>query len=242
MNSEQVESGVWRLGTMWANFYVVADGDAAILVGAGYPRYYGQLESLLGSRELPVTRIEAAIVTHHHVDHAGTGEEVRSKLGATILVHPADAARVRGEHKSHPPQGFYRSSWRLNMIRYLAHTVRAGGASYRAVHEYEPLTDRETLDLPGRPRIIFTPGHTAGHCSVLLEDRGVLFAGDAMVNFDYPSGRRGVALHRFNEDRAQALESLARLEDVEAETVLFGHGDPWRGGARRAVELAREAR
>jgi glyoxylase-like metal-dependent hydrolase (beta-lactamase superfamily II) len=143
---------------------MVADGDAAILVDAGYPRYYGQLERLLGRRELPVLRIEAAIVTHHHVDHAGTGEEVRSNLGARILVHPADAARVSGEQKSHPPQGFYRSAWRLNMIRYLVHTVRAGGARYRRVREFERLADGEALDLPGRPRDL----HAGPHCRALF--------------------------------------------------------------------------
>jgi glyoxylase-like metal-dependent hydrolase (beta-lactamase superfamily II) len=74
---------------------------------------------------------------------------------------------------------------------------------------------------------------------VLVENRSVLLAGDAMVNFDYASGESGLRQHRFNEDRAQALASLTRLEELDAEIVLFGHGDPWSEGARRAVELVR---
>jgi hypothetical protein len=62
-----------------------------------------------------------------------------------------------------------------------------------------------------------------------------------LVTFDYASGRRGLALHRFNEDRRAAQQSLARLEAVEAEVVLFGHGDPWTGGTQRAVEIARSS-
>jgi hypothetical protein len=46
---------------------------------------------------------------------------------------------------------------------------------------------------------------------VLLEERGVLFSGDPMVNFDYATGERGVKLHRFNEDRDGAMASLERL-------------------------------
>ena len=125
------------------------------------------------------------------------------------------------------------------MARYLAHTVAAGGARYRPVERIEPLSDDTVLDVPGRPRVIPTPGHTAGHCSVSLADRGVLFAADAMVNFDYASGESGLRQHRFNEDRAQARASLARLDDLDAGTVLFGHGDPWLEGSRRALELVR---
>jgi glyoxylase-like metal-dependent hydrolase (beta-lactamase superfamily II) len=127
------------------------------------------------------------------------------------------------------------------MIAYLLHTVVAGGAKYRPVQHVEVVSGDQTLNLPGQPRIIQTPGHTPGHYSVLLEERGVLFTGDALVNFDFPSGRRGVALHRFNEDRERALESLKGLEGTDADVVLFGHGDPWRGGIRKAVETAREA-
>lgn len=105
----------------------------------------------------------------------------------------------------------------------------------------ERLGDDQTLDLPGRPRVVSIPGHTAGHCSVSLADRGVLFTGDALVNFDYASGRQGVRPHRFNEDRPRAIDSLGRLEALEAETLLFGHGDPWHHGTARAVQLAREA-
>jgi glyoxylase-like metal-dependent hydrolase (beta-lactamase superfamily II) len=116
---------------------------------------------------------------------------------------------------------------------------RAGGAGYHPVARLELLSEDRALQLPGRPGVMQTPGHTAGHCSVVLAEREVLFSGDAMVNFDYASGRRGPALHRFNEDRLAAQHSLARLESVEAEVILFGHGDPWTGGTQRAAEIAR---
>jgi glyoxylase-like metal-dependent hydrolase (beta-lactamase superfamily II) len=126
------------------------------------------------------------------------------------------------------------------MIAYLLHSARTGGARYRPVGTIKSLVEGGPLDLPGRPRVVRTPGHTAGHCSVFLEDRGVLFAGDAMVNFDYASGARGLKLHRFNEDRDQAMASLERLDGLEAEVALFGHGDPWRGGLAPALAIVRE--
>jgi glyoxylase-like metal-dependent hydrolase (beta-lactamase superfamily II) len=160
----------------------------------------------------------------------------RAGLYCTLAYGPARMTVAM----SHPPSGFYREAWRPSMIRYLAHTVVVGGARYRPVAEVEELGGDQVVDLPGRARVIETPGHTAGHYSVLLETRGVLFAGDAMVNFDYASGRTGLNLHRFNEHRAQACASLERVAELHAQLVLFGHGDPWDNGARSAVESALE--
>lgn len=235
----EVARGVYRLGTRWANFYLVVDGGEGLLVDSGYPGYLGQLEATVEDLGIGLHGIRAVIVTHHHVDHAGTAEAVRSRGGAAVFVGAEDAPTVRGEHPSHPPQGFWYQAWRPSMIDYLLHTGRARGARYQSVATVTTLDEDGPLDLPGQPRIIATPGHTAGHCSVLLEDRGVLFSGDAMINFDYASGDRGLSLHRFNEDREQAIASLGRLDDLEAEVIVFGHGDPWRGGVARALEIAR---
>jgi glyoxylase-like metal-dependent hydrolase (beta-lactamase superfamily II) len=240
MFAEEIASGVFRLGSRWVNFYLVVDGDEAILVDAGYPRYLGQLEEPVGGLASPIDAIRAVIVTHHHVDHAGTAEALRARSGATVFVHADDRSKVEGDVPSHPPEGFYREAWRPSMIRYLAHTVAFGGASYRAVTDTAPLTNGP-LDLPGRPQIIETPGHTAGHCSVLLPNLGLLLTGDAMVNFDYASGKVGIGLHRFNEDLERAQASLEQFAGLEAEMVLFGHGDPWTGGVNSAIERARDS-
>jgi glyoxylase-like metal-dependent hydrolase (beta-lactamase superfamily II) len=240
VKAAEVAEGVYRLGTKWANFYVVVEDAEAIVVDTGYPRYWSQLVDALNRLDVPLGGVRAVFVTHHHVDHAGCAERLRSETGATVFVGDGDAPKVSGAEPSHPPDGFYRSAWRASMIRYLAHTVRVGGARYRPVHA---LTDPDydlPLALPGQPEVIATPGHTAGHYSVVLRSRGVLFTGDALMNFDYASGRAGVKLHRFNEDRSVAEESLTRLEAVGAPVLLFGHGDPWTEGAEAAVATARE--
>jgi glyoxylase-like metal-dependent hydrolase (beta-lactamase superfamily II) len=44
----------------------------------------------------------------------------------------------------------------------------------------------------------------------------------------------------FNISSAQALESLSNLENLDADVVLFGHGEPWTDGPAAAVARARE--
>jgi glyoxylase-like metal-dependent hydrolase (beta-lactamase superfamily II) len=171
MRPPEVAAGVFRLGTKWVNFYLLVDQGEATLIDAGYPRYWSQITQALGELRLPQGAVSAVVVTHHHVDHVGTAER-RRRAGATVYVHAADAEIVRGERRSHVPHGFYRQSWRPSMARYLAHTVAAGGARYCPVAQVAAVSGDTELDVPGRPRVISTPGHTAGHCSVAVEDRG----------------------------------------------------------------------
>lgn len=235
----RVGAGIYMLGTKWVNFYLVTEGDEAILVDAGYSRYDSQLAELLSTLRLSMDAISAVFVTHHHVDHVGTAELARSH-GAQVFAHEEDVANISGRTASHPPSGFFRDSWRPVMLAYLLHTTIAGGASYSPVRTLTPVSDGQRFDLPGHPHVIATPGHTAGHYSVHLPDHGVLFAGDALMNFDYATGEEGPKLHRFNEDRAAAESSLEVLASLEATTVLFGHGDAWTAGLQRAVGHATE--
>ena len=161
MRPAEVAESVFRLGTKWVNFYLLVDQGEATLIDAGYPNYWSQVTKGLAALGLAPGAVSAVIVTHHHIDHVGTAEQCRRETGATVYVHEADAAIVGGERRSHVPPGFYRQSWRASMARYLAHTVAAGGARYRAVAQVEVLSDETVLDAPGRPRIIPTPGHTA---------------------------------------------------------------------------------
>jgi glyoxylase-like metal-dependent hydrolase (beta-lactamase superfamily II) len=237
----EIAEGVYRLGTRWINFYLVAEQGEFTLIDAGYPGYWKYLSAAIHAFGARPEAVRAVIVTHHHADHAGTAERLRSTAGSRVLVGEGDAWIVAGKYPSHASPGFYRqSSFRTSGIRFLAHSALAGGAKYRPVLSLEALKQDQTLDLPGRPRVIHTPGHTAGHYSVALPERGVLLAGDALATFDYVIGTRGIALHRLNDDRKIALASLDRLDAVDAEFVLPAHGEPWTGGSSRALEIARE--
>jgi glyoxylase-like metal-dependent hydrolase (beta-lactamase superfamily II) len=74
----------------------------------------------------------------------------------------ADGAYLRRGH-----------AWRL-----LGHLATAGLPKKLAA--VTTFRDGETLDVPGRPRVLHTPGHTAGHVCFWLEPQGVLVAGDLL--------------------------------------------------------------
>jgi glyoxylase-like metal-dependent hydrolase (beta-lactamase superfamily II) len=103
--------------------------------------------------------------------------------------------------------------------------------------------DGDVLDVPGQPAVVHAPGHTPGHRALLFAQHRALFAGDELCTWNPLTGRTGpqVMPSPFNVSTDRCFESLAALEQLDAETVLVGHGEPWREGSRAAVARAREA-
>jgi glyoxylase-like metal-dependent hydrolase (beta-lactamase superfamily II) len=84
--------------------------------------------------------------------------------------------------------------------------------------------------------VIETPGHTAGHISVLDEAAGILVAGDAM---NRTNGVLSGSNPSFTADAAAANESVRKLAGFEFEVVLFGHSNPiLKGGSAEVRDLA----
>ena len=96
--------------------------------------------------------------------------------------------------------------------------------------------------MPGRPRVIPTPGHSPGHVSFHLPEHGIVIAGDALCTYNVLTGARGPQTlpKAFAADSLQMLASLDALERIDAELLLFGHGEPWKEGSAAAVARARE--
>jgi glyoxylase-like metal-dependent hydrolase (beta-lactamase superfamily II) len=230
------------MGSWAINWYLVADDDGVTIVDCGASKYRSQLEPGLAQLGRTLDDVRAVILTHGDGDHigfAGKLQEQRSDL--PVLIHPADAeqARTAGNRK--------REAKFLPYLRYPA-TWKIIGAFARGgfpVKVPNPSTfeDGAVLDVPGKPGVIHAPGHSPGCVAFHFQGHDVLVAGDVLFNYNVLTGRVGpqISPSSFNTSSDQALDSLGRLEGVEAGTVVFGHGEPWTGGVAAAVAAARAA-
>lgn len=241
----QVAEGVHRLGHPLVNWYVIVDGGSATLIDTGLPADASQIEAELARIGISPARVEAVVLTHGHADHAGGAEQVRTTTPARVHVHHGDLALAGG----HPP---LRSVLKTPLLaRYLSRefvgTIRFfvghGQLRPKGVKVLSAFDDGQVLAVPGAPRVVHVPGHTSGSSALLLEARGVLFTGDALVTHDVYSGRRGPRLpaRASNADTDQAMESLTALSSLRARVLLPGHGEPWEGSPVDAVAAARAA-
>ena len=235
---DRIAEGVYRLGTSWVGWYLVVD-ETVTIVDCGFPGYHDQLPVALAQLGHSLDSVAAVVLTHYHPDHVGSAERIRIETGAKVYVPKEDAEGAR-TGKVPLPAGMISSTWRPRMLRYMLHAGRNGAGGNHAVSDFSTYGDGDLV--AGGLRAIHTPGHTAGHSSLLAEHLGVLFAGDALaaLSFFDPSAR-GPQLVPFNEDAGRALDSLSRLEPLSARVVAFGHGQPFRGKPADAVKAARGA-
>lgn len=243
MNGEELAEGVYGFETQGVvNWYLVEDEGRLAAIDAGLSSSWDEFTRWVKARGKRVSDLEAVVLTHAHVDHFGFAARARSEAGARIYAHREEAPLVKSPArplKSERLPVFYLQHAATR--RLMLELVKAGFRT-RGVSSFEEVDDGAVLDrVPGKPKMIFTPGHTQGHCAVHLPDRGVVFPGDAWVTRDPYTGREGPRLvaRSATNDVSRNLESLSLLERVDAPLALTGHGPPWR---QSAADGAREAR
>jgi glyoxylase-like metal-dependent hydrolase (beta-lactamase superfamily II) len=234
------------MGTPIVNWYLVEEEGRLTAVDAGLPRFAEGLEAQLGAIGQRIEDVEAVVLIHSDSDHTGFVPRLR-EAGARVLIHADDDAtlrRPRPKTGDGSPRHVVPYLWRPGFWRFAGHMMRGGGAKLPRIEGAETFVDGELLDVPGGPRVVHTPGHTAGHSALLFERHGALMLGDSLCTWNPLTGRRfpQVMPSAFNVSTETCFESLAAIEALEAEVLLPGHGDPWRDSPAAAVAQARAAR
>lgn len=239
--AQQVADGITWIEGSRTNAYLVVDGDEVCLVDTGYPGDFPRIVAALEDSRRTLADVSAVLLTHGHVDHVGSAERIRRDHDATVFAHEVEAAQVRGDVEERISNGFMIGHlWWPKMLSFLWNVITAQALKTEPVAEVSVFNAAsDALDLPGRPVPVFTPGHTSGHCGFHFPQRGVLITGDGLVTHDSLTQEVGPRLlhDAFNHNQAQAVASLDRFRPLDADTVLPGHGAPFRGSPSEAVAL-----
>ncbi len=138
-------------------------------------------------------------------------DHVGGASGAEVLLHPAD---------------------RLRRVRLNAGTLARRLSRLPATTD---LADGVVLPVLGGMRVIHAPGHTPGSVCLFAERDGLLFCGDALWRDD--RGSLWPPNAYWSEDLRMARDSLARLEALAVDTILFAHRPPLARAAGALREL-----
>lgn len=236
-----VAEGVHLVTHAHVNCYLIDDDTGVTLVDAGLPSMWSMISEALAHLGRNPSDVHALVLTHGHFDHVGFARRAQREWSLPVLVHRDDAWLA-----AHP----YRYRPERNRLLYpvthpggvplLARMAAAGALWVKGVDAVSDLATGVTLDLPGQPVVLSTPGHTMGHCALHLPDRDVVICGDAVVTLDPYTGRTGpqIVASAATANSPQALASLQVIAATGAKTLLPGHGDPWHEGVGEAIAAA----
>lgn len=212
--------GVFELSLGFVNVHLVVTDDGLVLIDTGLPRRSARIEKALHGISRSLGEVRTILLTHHHFDHTGNVADLRTRSGARVLAHAADAPVITGA---------IRPEIKSPLVRVVSKFMSAEPTKIDQL-----ITVDESEPIPGFTAL-HTPGHTRGHVAFLLERAGgVLFAGDAAA------GRKGEvssAPRAAAEDVAQLDRSVIKLASYEFEHAVFGHGQAVSG---RAVDRFRK--
>lgn len=236
--TRDVADGVHLVTGAYVNCYLIEDETGVTLVDTGLPAMWPVLMGALAQLGRRPEDLTGVVVTHAHFDHLGCARRLQSELGLPVYAHLADHFLA-----AHPYRYAHERPRSLYPLRYpkavaiLTTMARAGALQVPGITGVAPLQPDSVLELPGRPRVVFTPGHTLGHCALHLPDRDAIVTGDALVTLDPYTGFEGPQLvaRAATADTETARTSLATLAATNARVVLPGHGAPWFAGIAAAA-------
>ncbi len=235
----EIARGLRRIGADIVNSYLVVDGDDVTVIDAGLPGYWRLLEAELAAIGKSLDDVRALVLTHGDTDHIGFAARLYKEKGIAAYVHTADVERARLQVKK-PNSG-----WGPVKVKpfagFMLYSTRHGGLRIKPAERLQTFSDGDVLDIPGKPRIIHTPGHTPGSVSVHVPMVDAVFMGDGMTTRNVLTGASGPRPAPFTLQPAEAIASLDRIEAIDATWVLPGHGPAWDGGVPEAVRLIRDA-
>lgn len=213
-----LDTGMFDVSGYGGVYILDAERPAIIETGIGTSETHGRILDALASLELARTAIEAIIVTHVHLDHAGgAGSLARACPNADVFVHE------RGAPHLVDPEALVKG------------TKRAVGEQWRHYGTPVPIDEERIVPLAGGDEIdlgthvleaIPAPGHAPHQHAYLDHSTDLMVTGDAAGFWLEPLQQVHQTTPPPQFDLELAVEDIERLRSRDPSTLLYPHFGP----------------
>ena len=200
-----------------ANVYLVINGEELILIDTGTSGNAQKTVGYIQKLDHQATDVNTIILTHFHMDHMGSAEELKRLTHAKLAVHVEDADFVSGKKPMPKPKNIF--------FRAASSFIKPTPAEVDVL-----LSDGDKI---GGLTVIHLPGHTPGSIALLDEEKMVLFAGDTLR---YDGKKVSGAPEEFSLVPGKMKESIRKIAGFSFDVMLPGHGEQLKSHASEEVK------
>jgi glyoxylase-like metal-dependent hydrolase (beta-lactamase superfamily II) len=221
------------------NCYLIEDEPLTLVdTGPNSGKSLDELERALAEHGRTIEQLELIVITHQHMDHLGLLEILARRSGAEVAAFHALSGYLRNFSASATADDEYAQGImrRHGVPDDLATVLGSVGAAFRAFGSSGRVTrelrDGDVLELRDRSFQVFhRPGHSPSDTIFWDAERRILLAGDhllAHISSNPLVSRPLIATGDGARPRAliDYIDSMRATQELPAELILSGHGDP----------------
>lgn len=204
-------------------------GKEMILIDGGAPHQVERFKKIVQRLSLQAEEISLILLTHGHWDHIASTKDIQAVTGAKVALHGRERDWLEKGLTPMPPGVTLWGRLLSFLVGIYARFVKIPTTQVDIVLNDDDWSLAE-FGIPGK--VTYTPGHSSGSVTILLET-GDAFVGDlAMSAFPL---RMSPGLPIFAEDLDGVKASWKKLFGMGVKTVYPAHGEPF------AAEIMRKA-
>lgn len=224
------------------NVYLVRGGDEWALIDTGINSQdsMAALREALDTVGCPPDRLGKIICTHHHPDHFGASKACKELTGATLYLHRVEKECVKAfAFADRLPEAIrFFLVHGIPVHRFVQVPARTEFWStwYVTAPPDVFIDDGDVIEIGDRTiEVVWTPGHSPGHCVMYLRNERVLIAGDHLLPKITP--HVGLVPNSVPNPLKDFLDSQRKVQQLDVELVLPAHGGPFRDHRHRAKQI-----
>lgn len=213
-----IREGVHLISGKISNVYLswCPQNSSYILIDTGLAQDFNLIRDYFQDQEIAPNQIDKVVLTTADLDHSGAASKIKDNWESPVYISDKEKARLKDQDN---PK---RTKFAAKMAEVSIHN---------SVTPDHLLRDGERI---GDLKVLVTPGHSRGSICLYHSEERLLFTGDTLRTG--PSGKLMFPTPDKINDLSALQESLARLSDLEVETLLPGHGQPVISGAAAKID------